>query len=145
MWLFTRHGFFSVVRYKKRVAIRARDWAHLDNLRSWMGINSKILELTGTDYRFRIMVSRTEWRRIAARLAEEAEDVVNFKDEAKSNVALVGATYIGILHRIWSMVAGEYDPPARRQLTAVEYDHGQSTKSRWRNGLGSLRSGLSDF
>lgn len=96
MWLFTKHGFYSVVRARKApgaiklskdtLMIRARRKGHLKALRRRFNAlkRAKIHKDTHTDYRYRIFVAQGVWTKIATKLAAEI-DYGNFKDTLKDS------------------------------------------------------------
>lgn len=102
MWLFTRHGFYSVVRdtYSRdrdHMAIRARDREHLENLGKLVD-SGRIIETPEADYRWRIVVPRRVWlERIMPALAEDVE-YTNFKKSVPNDTYDVGNW---ILHDMW--------------------------------------------
>ena len=114
MWLFTRYGLFSVTNARqgrgrpgapldpRRLQVRARSRKHLELLterfRSLRGY--EIIETPRADYRFRIIVRRRVWAKVAAGLAREIA-YPNFKNECHNNDELDDA-YIHALHRVWS-------------------------------------------
>jgi len=82
MWLFTTAGFYSVVRHRERAdtfLVRGRKYGDLHNLFRFIP-QRQILELEYADYRYRILVSREEWRYLIAHLAEEI-DYPDFKSK----------------------------------------------------------------
>lgn len=102
MWLFTVYGFFSVVRDGKKMSIRARKRAHLEELLKRFSTRLKgvkILELPNRDYGYRILVDSVTWSMIAEDLAEEI-DWTNFKSEVKQRGG--DADYEHVLHRVWA-------------------------------------------
>jgi len=88
MWLFTRHGFYSVVQDKandRHVQVRARIKDDLEGLTRFvhkaMGAElSAIISTPNADYSYRIVVEKVLWVKIAATLASDI-DYTNFKDE----------------------------------------------------------------
>lgn len=83
MWLFTQHGFFSATQVPERkslIQIRARTDEHLKALKKEFPIikRSKIIETPKADYRFRIVLMRWRWEKLAADLTREI-DYPNFK------------------------------------------------------------------
>jgi hypothetical protein len=84
MWVFTRSGFFSVVKKPgcapDELEVRARCRRDLEVLQKQTGVKSKILANAGTDYPFRIPMRREIWAKF---LADEAMEIeyANFKDE----------------------------------------------------------------
>lgn len=102
MWLFTIYGFFSVVVKGNTVYVRARNKRHLINLkkrfRVWIGAVS-IQEDVGTDYKWRIGVSRKTWGVISEYLAAEIT-WDNFKHKVKTS-KLTDKAYLDVLHDVW--------------------------------------------
>jgi hypothetical protein len=116
MWLFTKHGFYSVVCArqgdgghgqpidKSRLMVRARLRHHLEALKQRfpdaLG-DAEIREFLGSDYAFRIFVKKSDWVTVAAALAEEiAYD--NFKGEVARGDA--GQGYEAALHDVWGVM-----------------------------------------
>jgi len=97
MWIYTTHGFFSVVAepidwgqtekgtYPERnLVVRSRSLQHLKNLRNQFIKNEELFPIeegTGTDYPFRIRMTREDWVDLSADLARDI-DYTNFKNEA---------------------------------------------------------------
>jgi len=83
MWLFTRHGFFSVVAKQSdpdMVKIRARCVEDLEGLRAFIGrADLEIIETPKRDYCCRMFMPKAEWVTAAERLAEDL-NYTNFKD-----------------------------------------------------------------
>ena len=124
MWMFTRHGFVSVVRAGKGPAdpetgrggwasgelgddlmVRARRREHLEAI--FAGKDVTILETFMRDYRFRVIIAPIAWATIAARLALEI-DYGNFKSEA-ARVNGYEDGYVDALHDVWRSHAGFQD------------------------------------
>lgn len=115
MWLFTRYGLFSVTNARqgrgrpgsaldpRRLQVRARSRKHLELLvarfRALRGY--KLIETPSADYRFRIIVRRKVWMRVATELVREIT-YPNFKNECHGNIELEDE-YISALHRVWSV------------------------------------------
>ncbi len=118
MWLFTRHGFFSVVCARQgdgghgqpvdpnRIMVRARVRKHLDKLKrrfsNLLG-DCEIKEFVGTDYAFRIFVDKSVWSQVMVRLGDEL-DYDNFKSEVGRFQERDGAAYESSLHEVWSVM-----------------------------------------
>jgi hypothetical protein len=116
MWLFTKHGFYSVVCARtgdggygqpideSRLMVRARIRQHLEALKTRFPAllaQVEILAFPGSDYAFRIFVPKTTWVTVAAELADEiAYD--NFKSEVARGSA--GDDYEAALHEAWSVM-----------------------------------------
>ena len=101
MWLFTKSGFYSVVRKPEdgpRLTIRSRARADLVALRrDYLPNLSRIVERPQADYQFRAFASRRDFARAAAKIASEI-DYPNFKDEVRLELGQArAATY----HRVW--------------------------------------------
>lgn len=114
MWLFTRHGFFSVTNARQdrgagsldpdRLQVRARSRKHLENLIEQFDVLSgdavsDIIETPKADYLFRIIVSREAWVIVAGALAAEIA-YPNFKNECYNRPELEDA-YLSTLHEVW--------------------------------------------
>ena len=88
MWLFTRHGSYSVVRDKadaRRVHVRARIKDDLERLRQFARATAtvempEIISTPDADYAYRAIIEQAAWVKIAARLAEDV-DYPNFKSK----------------------------------------------------------------
>ncbi len=118
MWIFTRHGFFSVVSARQgngkygqpvdpdRIMVRARVRDHLLALKKrfpdLLG-DCNIQTTRGTDYAFRLFVQKSAWKLVAAGLAEET-DYDNFKSEVARHQGQAGAAYEHSLHQVWSIM-----------------------------------------
>jgi hypothetical protein len=118
MWLFTKHGFYSAVCARQgqgghsqpvdpdRIMVRARIRNHLDALKQrfpqWLGV-CEIREFDGTDYAYRLFVSKSDWVQVLAGLAEEL-DYDNFKSEVARYQGHAGAAYEHSLHDVWSVM-----------------------------------------
>ena len=116
MWLFTKHGFYSVVCARQgdgrhgqpvdehRLMVRARLRQHLEALKTRFPAilgDAEILVFPGSDYAFRIFVPKAVWVTVAAELADEiAYD--NFKAEVGRGSA--GDGYEAALHNVWSVM-----------------------------------------
>lgn len=114
MWLFTKYGFYSVAEpleeeSKHRgtspvLLIRARRYEHLDALRE--RFPRQLGELTiwknvGTDYQYRIIVSRSIWSDVVSKLTAEI-DYSNFKDAVEE--LMPKSKYLQALHKVWVTV-----------------------------------------
>lgn len=131
MWLFTVYGFFSVVQSAEKrkgqkgpmMMIRGRDADEMYCLRSAFPFLKKYRTAigVGTDYKYRIVISKADWIKLSAELAKEI-NYPNFKDEAKKVDA--SPTYVGKLMQMWYVIRRVYgveDPvPFHREETADE-------------------------
>ena len=118
MWTFTRYGFFSIACANKAgtgdidpnvVMVRARLKEHLLNLQERFK-DANIAKLTiesssHTDYRYRLVMPKTEW---VAALSEMATEQTwrNFKNEASlfERSHNLSRRYVDALHNIWSVM-----------------------------------------
>ena len=118
MWVFTKHGFFSVVCARQgdggrgrpvdpdRVMVRARVRGHLEALKARFPESlgrCDVQEFAGADYAFRIFVAKRAWSQALAGLAEET-DYDNFKSEVARHQGPAGAAYERSLHEVWSVM-----------------------------------------
>lgn len=116
MWLFTKYGFYSAVCARQgdgrhgrpvdesRIMVRARQRKHLDDLKRRFPEllrSADIRAFPGSDYAFRIFVSKSDWMSVVKAIAEElAYD--NFKAEVARGEA--GDDYEAALHDVWSVM-----------------------------------------
>ena len=118
MWLFTKYGFFSATCAREgdgahhrpidpaRIMVRARAREHLEALQrrfTDLLAGCAIFESTGTDYKYRLFVSKPTWTKIAAEMAAET-DYDNFKGEVADHVDVVGRAYESALHDVWGVM-----------------------------------------
>jgi hypothetical protein len=93
MWIFSRHGFYSITQPKtgpngaspdRYLQIRARIRQHLEELRTLVPAlrRRRIIETPEADYRFRLVVPRTVGLKVIAVLSYSI-DYSNFKDQIK--------------------------------------------------------------
>lgn len=112
MWIATRYGFFSVVCARKSVTsreinpdivmVRARRRQHLEALIAGvpkLAVPGEIMVTAGTDYPFRLFVSKKKWTDALVELSEDI-DYGNFKNEAHK---LSDSKYDGFLGGTWSL------------------------------------------
>src|SRR5438874_2053133 len=106
MWLFSKQGFFSVVRHSHRpghLLVRARLRADADNLARLLseetGRAFAPLVTPDADYLYRLEVPREDFARVMARLVQEL-DYPNFKLAVHGNPDR-DRTY----GRVWSVMA----------------------------------------
>ena len=91
MWLFTRYGFFSVVRATDEpgcVQVRARVADDLEQLRSFSASRlaatlPSVVSTPHADYAYRVIVPQPLWAKLSTALAEDI-DYSNFKSEVHS-------------------------------------------------------------
>ena len=118
MWIFTKHGFFSVVCARQgngkhgqpvdlaRIMVRARARSHLEALKKQFSEllgECEIQESAETDYAYRLFVPKSAWTQVLVGLAEET-DYDNFKSEVARHQGKAGAAYEHSLHEVWSVM-----------------------------------------
>lgn len=121
MWVFTPDGFVSAVEDRDDptvIMVRARDFDSIEALCVVLDIGpSKIVMYAGTDYPYRVALSREQWVAFATHAAE-AVTYPNFKHEAEVRR---GKGYADVLMQVW--VAGLALTPrrvARKQRDAYD-------------------------
>lgn len=115
MWIFSKHGFFSVTQSAQRrdlIQIRARAEKDLASLKATYPHldRSPIIETPEADYQFRIVVQRWKWELIAGKLMADI-DYSNFK--GKMATLEQQRDKLGMLHDIWHL-HHEYQERPRR-------------------------------
>jgi hypothetical protein len=111
MWLFTRYGFFSAACAQKKngtidkdtMMVRSRTKRHLLNLKKrFSGLSAEISTDSGTDYRYRIIIAKSQWVEMVSEIASE-QTWSNFKNEAARFARENGDStgYVQALHDIW--------------------------------------------
>ena len=115
MWLFTRHGFYSLTRSADepdKLQVRARVRRDLENLQKLTALAGPILETPVADYRWRWIVTPSEAELITRRLAQDI-DYSNFKGtvarQPDQSAKLPG------LHDIWEIHHGWQTTPRTSQ------------------------------
>jgi hypothetical protein len=117
MWLFTRYGFFSIASASEPdrssnqslVMVRARAQKHLLNLQKRFPDSeialAEILTNVGTDYKYRIVISKAAWAEVVSELTME-QTWSNFKNEASrfAHVNHESQAYARALHDVWSIM-----------------------------------------
>jgi hypothetical protein len=124
MWLFSTIGFFSVVidnQHEGRLLIRAR--CRQDAFNLFNDYHKELPSMTkptsdeSRDYRWRLSIDRTDWPRLAARLAESVT-YSNFKSAVAKQPGQ--ANKIGALHEVWATMArlqwDERPEPVKRKV-----------------------------
>lgn len=80
MWLFTKHGFYSIVRKSaEEYHIRARVKKDLQNLKDLLELTDPIHESRSADYRYRLVVGKKVYLSVMA-LVTRSVDYENFKN-----------------------------------------------------------------
>lgn len=139
MWLFTKHGFFSVVCARQgngeygapvdhdRMMVRARVRPHLESLQAVFpellgGI--EIHDSPRADYAHRIFVPKDIWLRVLGGLGEEL-DYDNFKSEVAQHLGRAGAAYEHALHEVWEVMYGlQQGQVARHERGPIDDERG---------------------
>ena len=132
MWLTTTLGFFSAVCAREgdgklsravdpdRIMVRAREVAHLENLRERFPRQMKDAEVyvsKGTDYPARVFLPKKTWAGMVRALVEDV-DYDNFKS-AVGREKKTEPEYVSALHRVWS-VFREFQSTLLRKETAAK-------------------------
>lgn len=117
MWLFTVHGFYSVVSHDVgHVLVRSRCRTHLQNLIDRYGPEEPdcwaIVVWPNTDCQYRMIVPQAQWADVVAQMVH-AIDYTNFK----AKVGHAGV-YGRLLHEVWTVVDRAYQRRKRQQNTA---------------------------
>ncbi|MFH1499879.1 MAG: hypothetical protein ABII82_18870 [Verrucomicrobiota bacterium] len=107
MWLFTRHGFFSLTRSTDepdKLQVRARVRHDLENLQSFTGLTGPTLETTAADYRWRWIVTPADAETITRCLTADIT-YSNFKGtvarQPDQSAKLAGLHDIWAIHHNW--------------------------------------------
>ena len=134
MWVFTNHGFYSIVKIidtnPEKFWIRSRRREHLNTFFS----EERIIESYGSDYQYRVEISKDELSEIFSYLPQEI-DYTNFKYSIKDKPLQHAAKLV------WLGVYGALDERERPMAA-------NKTKRSWspikdRKPDGSRDSGLS--
>lgn len=84
MWLVTRDGFYSVVEQRGAegtdVLVRARVKAHVRALLDVLENDAEVVDMPKADYRFRVVLSRVEWKRYLDFAADDIDYDSHFKE-----------------------------------------------------------------
>lgn len=104
MWLFTVHGFYSIVNKRPgEWHVRAREKQDLDNLKKLTGLRIAVQEsYPGSDYPWRMLVGK-RGREIIIKALGDDINYGNFKGEVgrRSDQAAKLPAY----HEIWAIMA----------------------------------------
>lgn len=102
MWLFTKCGFYSIVRKSAdEWHVRARAKKDLENLVALVGGKHKIHRSADADYLWRIVCGGAEAKKMIARLADDI-DYANFKEAV--GATLDQADKLTAYHEIWGVM-----------------------------------------
>jgi hypothetical protein len=130
MWLCLTSGLFSATcpvdrkthaRVEDRIQIRARLRKHLpallnDHKAVFEGEDKTITEDAGTDYRFRIIVSRQCFAKLMMAVAMSNNNT-NFKDAVAARWGH-SDPYNAMLHKVWSLHYNMQEVERRNESTA---------------------------
>ena len=134
MWVFTNHGFYSIVRIldtnPEKFWIRSRRREHLNTYFS----EERIIESYGSDYQYRVEINKEELSEIFSYLPEEI-DYSNFKDSIKDKHLHHAAKLV------WLGVYGALDEREGSMAVDTKKRPGASSENREPNRSGD--SGLS--
>jgi hypothetical protein len=100
MWLFTKHGFYSIVRKSaEEYHIRARVKQDLQNLKNLLELTDPIHESRTADYRYRMIVGKKVYLSVMAVVTRS----VNY-DNFKNTVAMTEdqRSKLEAYHTIWA-------------------------------------------
>lgn len=128
MWIFTCYGFFSIACASHQngtidpdtVMVRARSKKHLLNLKDRFPVlaNQSVLNWPNRDYRYRLIIPKSDWVAILSAMAEE-QTWSNFKSEAARRGGQVGPAYTSALHDVWSRMYRLQPAEERRSSSSV--------------------------
>lgn len=148
MWTFTQHGFFSITVSKENrrmMQIRARSKRHLQNLQlAFPDIAGRreILETPRADYRWRILMRKSDAFRLIDELGREI-DYSNFKDRCHQT----GADDSPLM-AIWNQMfqfQERQNRPAPKPSNQRELDFNTSHDHPTNVGLSGLKDYAPDF
>lgn len=107
MWLFTRIGFFSIVKKENgEVHIRGRCREHLEALQRKLGAEYPVAEsFEGSDYPFRIITNAARLGHIMIVLGNEVT-YPNFKGCLARDEGELGRAYSYLAHDVWRAGVG---------------------------------------
>lgn len=120
MWIFTKYGFYSVTKSpveKGKMQIRARTREDLENIQIFFQDKLRtgapvIIETNSADYRWRVVVSRSDWVKLAAELARDVE-YENFKN------TIADRRRHDLYLRVWGVMRGLQTNPEERRQTSL--------------------------
>jgi hypothetical protein len=106
MWIFTKYGFVSIVKYKQIHNVRARLDGDIERLFAAAGLPKpeiKIFEFA--DYAYRAELTKEQLVQLMIFLAED-NDYGNFKGIAEKNLKDEpnGPEYVSALHAVWDVM-----------------------------------------
>ncbi|MCL2101982.1 MAG: hypothetical protein FWH22_09760 [Fibromonadales bacterium] len=99
MWLFTKNSFISIVQHREQpdnLCVRARNRKHLARL--FPAMTDSIQETPDADYRFRLVVSKTEMAQVISDYIIHDLQYDNFKAAQEKGES----AWSGFLHDVWA-------------------------------------------
>lgn len=103
MWLFTVHGFYSIVQKGDVFHVRAREKADLENLRELIpGLPTVQDSYKGSDYPFRLLLAEDQKNAVVKTLGDSI-DYPNFKSAVGQKADQRGK--LGKYHEVWGVMA----------------------------------------
>ena len=125
MWIMTTYGFFSVTESQddpKELMVRARKKEHIEKLQAKFPQlrEFKMHDWPNRDYRFRLFVNRSVWKRVMLGLIDDT-DFSNFKSEVSNRSDGDESQYLSALHTTWNTMAKLQPTPP--------YNHGAGSTS----------------
>lgn len=103
MWLFTQHGFYSIVQKDDGFFhIRARVRSDLENLLQLVDLKLTIHEWSTADYRYRLLVDLETLLEVIVHLATSL-DYSNFKGRIPQREDQ--CERLGVYHKVWATLA----------------------------------------
>ena len=134
MWLFTNHGFYSIVKIldtnPEEFWIRSRRKEHLTTYFS----EERIIYTHATDYQYRVTINKEELIDIFTHLPEEI-NYTNFKDSIHDKELKDAALYV------WHDIFGVLDE--RKGTMGISQEERTRSPSKNRESNGSGNTGLS--
>ncbi len=123
MWLFTQHGYYSVVAdgtNRDYVLVRARSEQHLANLCARFDLDADLVRTPAADHPFRLRVKRQRWIALAQDMAADVR-YTNFETAAAKNGERALPRFVQMLRKVGALVE-ECMEPLRPRLTKKEMD-----------------------
>ena len=112
MWLFTSIGFYSIVERAGAICVRARSRKDIEAFRTLMPGCGAINATRKTDYPFRVMMSKADFRQQFYRLAELV-DYPNFKSKVAQTNPARAQLYAPVWAHLMKIEEEEHGPRRR--------------------------------
>jgi len=112
MWLFTQHGFYSVIvdgANREYVFIQARSTKHLQNLRDKFEVEDQIVHVPYADCPYVLRIKRQRWLSLAADLASDVR-YTSFLSAASKQRDRLGPRFVVGLGDLWRAVGEVFRP-----------------------------------